>query len=352
MEKLKSTLYNIQGVKKNLLVTAQKHLDTLTKPQGSLGRIEDLACRIIAIRDANTAGLSRKTIFTFAADHGVTEEGISAFPKEVTAQMVANFLDGGAAINVLAKHAGARVVVADLGVAVNLDPRPGLIIEKINYGTKNMARGPAMTRKECIRAIETGINLLSAEYEKGLDIAGTGEMGIGNTTSASAITAAFLKKPASSVTGRGTGINDESLRRKIRTVRQSIAVNRPSADDPLDVLTKVGGFEIAGLTGVILGAAAKKIPVVIDGFISGAAALCAYQLAPAAGDYMIASHCSAEQGHRLILDHMKQKPLLDLGLRLGEGTGAALSMLIVDAALKIYNDMATFSGAGVSEKNP
>jgi nicotinate-nucleotide--dimethylbenzimidazole phosphoribosyltransferase len=352
MEKLKTTLYSIRGVKKELLLTAQKHLDTLTKPQGSLGRMEDLACRIIAIRDTHTAGLSRKTIFTFAADHGVTEEGISAFPREVTAQMVANFLNGGAAINVLARHAGARVVVADLGVVVDLEPQQGLIIEKINYGTKNMVRGPAMTRKECMRAIETGINLLNAEHRKGLDIAGTGEMGIGNTTSASAITAALLKKPASYVTGRGTGIDDENLKRKIDTVRKSIAVNRPDPCDPLDVLAKVGGFEIAGLVGVILAAAAKKIPVVIDGFISGAAALCAYQLTPAAGDYMIASHCSAERGHRLILNHMKQTPLLDLGLRLGEGTGAALSMFIVDAALKIYNEMATFTGAGVSEKKP
>ncbi|MDD5018895.1 MAG: nicotinate-nucleotide--dimethylbenzimidazole phosphoribosyltransferase [Candidatus Omnitrophica bacterium] len=350
MEKLRQTLNRIEPVKPEALKAAQGHLDRLTKPRGSLGRLEDLARLVIAIKGNRPKTFQNKAIFTLAADHGVTQEGVSAFPKDVTAQMVSNFLNGGAAINVLARHAGARVVVADIGVAVDLKPHPGLINKKISYGTKNMAREAAMTRQEAVRAIETGIDLLDAELKKGLDLAGTGEMGIGNTTAASAITAVFTNKPASRVTGKGTGLDDIGLRRKIKTIEKSIAVNRPDPHDPLDVLTKIGGFEIAGLTGVILAAAACKIPVIIDGFISGAAALCAGRLSPEASGYMIASHCSAEQGHRAILDHMKHKPLLDMGLRLGEGTGAALAMLVVDAAVKIYNEMATFASAGVSEK--
>jgi nicotinate-nucleotide--dimethylbenzimidazole phosphoribosyltransferase len=350
MEKLKRTLNHIQPVKQKFLNAAQEHLDHLTKPQGSLGRLEDLARLVMAMKEDRPKSFSKKAIFTLAADHGVTQEGVSAFPQEVTAQMVANFLNGGAAINVLARHAGARMVVADLGVAGRLGSHPDLIAKKVGPGTKNMAKGPAMTRQQAIRAVETGIDLLDVEYQKGLDLAGTGEMGIGNTTAASAITSVLTHQPAARVTGRGTGLKDKDLIRKINIIKKSIAINHPDPDDPLDVLAKVGGFEIAGLTGVILAAAARKIPVIVDGFISGAAALCAYHLAPVARDYMIASHCSAERGHRAILKHMKQQPVLDLGLRLGEGTGAALAMLVVEAAVKIYLEMATFASAGVSEK--
>lgn len=275
---------------------------------------------------------------------------MSAYPKEVTAQMVYNFLNEGAGINVLAKHVGARVVVADIGVAEDLKPHPKLIIKKINYGTKNMTKGPAMTKAEAIKSIETGIEILEEESKKGIDIAGTGEMGIGNTTASSAITAVFTKKSVEDVTGKGTGIDNKGLENKIGIIKAALKINNPDPNDPIDVLSKVGGFEIGGLVGIILAAASKRIPVVIDGFISGAAALIAFYLEPKVKEYMIASHISQELGHRIILEHIGLKPLLDLNLRLGEGTGAALGMNIIEAAVKILTQMATFKSAKVSER--
>jgi nicotinate-nucleotide--dimethylbenzimidazole phosphoribosyltransferase len=251
---------------------------------------------------------------------------------------------------VLARHAGARVVVVDMGVACDLKEHPDLVVKKVNYGTKNMAKGPAMSAEEAIRSVESGIEIFEKEFSKGVDIAGTGDMGIGNTTVSSAITSVITGKPAEDVTGRGTGIDDEALSNKIAIIKKSIEMNRPDAKDAIDVLSKVGGFEIGGLTGIILAAAARKVPVVIDGFISGAAALIAYTLAPEAKDYMIAAHCSVEKGHKSALDHIGLKPLLDLNLRLGEGTGAALGMSIVEAGVKILTEMATFKSAAVSEK--
>jgi nicotinate-nucleotide--dimethylbenzimidazole phosphoribosyltransferase len=233
----------------------------------------------------------------------------------------------------------------------DLKPHPQLIIKKINYGTKNMASGAAMTRDEAIKSIETGMELLEEEMSKGIDIVGTGDMGIGNTTPSSAITACFTKKPVEDVTGKGTGIDDRALKNKIRVIKQALKVNAPDLKNPIDVLAKVGGFEIGGLTGIILAAASKRVPIVIDGFISGAAALIAYCLEPRVKDFMIASHCSQEIGHRIILDYIGLKPLLDLDLRLGEGTGAALGINIIEAAVKILTQMATFKNAGVSEKN-
>ncbi|MBU4252183.1 MAG: nicotinate-nucleotide--dimethylbenzimidazole phosphoribosyltransferase, partial [Candidatus Omnitrophica bacterium] len=284
-----------------------------------------------------------------AADHGVVIEGVSAFPQAVTGQMVYNFLSGGAGINVLARHVGARVVVADLGVASDLKPDKRLIIKKINYGTKNMAEGPAMTRDEALRSIEVGIEIFEEEFKNGVDIVGIGEMGIGNTTAASAITATFTNMPPAQLTGRGTGLNDQALENKIRVIEKALGVNKPNVKDPIDVLAKVGGFEIGGLTGVILAASARRVPVVIDGFISGAAALIAYCLEPKTKEYMIASHASVERGHICALNYIGLKPVFDLELRLGEGTGAALAMGIIDASLKIMTEMATFKGAQVSE---
>ncbi|MBU1869615.1 MAG: nicotinate-nucleotide--dimethylbenzimidazole phosphoribosyltransferase, partial [Candidatus Omnitrophica bacterium] len=321
-----------------------------TKPLGSLGRLEELAKQIAGITGKENPALKNKVIFTLAADHGVTEEGVSAFPKEVTAQMVYNFLNGGAGINVLANHTGARVVVVDIGVASDLKPDKKLIIKKVGYGTKNMARCPAMTREEAIKAIETGIEIFEEELNKGIDIIGIGEMGIGNTTAASAMTAVFTKEPIENITGRGAGIDDKSLKNKIEIIKKALAVNKPDADDPIDVLAKVGGFEIGGLCGIILAAASHKIPVVIDGFISGAAALIAFKIEPKTKDYMIAAHSSVESGHKYILKHIGLKPLLDLNLRLGEGTGAALGIGLAEAAIKILTQMATFKSAGVSEK--
>ncbi len=350
MDKIKSVIKKINGLDCALMEKAQNRLDNLTKPLGSLGRLEEIAKHIVGITGKENPELTNKVIFTFAGDHGVTDEGVSAFPKAVTEQMVYNFLRGGAGINVLAKHVGARVVVADLGVAQDLKMKSGLRINKINYGTKNMAKGPAMSRQEAVKSIEAGIAIFQAELERGIDIVGTGEMGIGNTTASSAITAVFTGKSIDEITGKGTGIDDKVLLNKIAVIKKAIAVNKPKKDDPIDVLSKVGGFEIGGLVGVILAAAANRIPVVIDGFISGAAALIAFHLEPKVKNYLIASHSSAERGHKIILDHIGLKPILDLNLRLGEGTGAALGINIVDASVKILTQMATFKNAKVSDR--
>jgi len=350
MSLLKSVIDAIGPLDRGLIERTQKRLDNLTKPQGSLGRLEELARKIAGITGKEDPPFQNKAIFTMAGDHGVTEEGISAFPKEVTPQMVYNFIRGGAGINVLARHVGARVVIADIGVACDLEKHPGLIIKKINYGTKNISRGPAMTKKEAAASIETGIEICLGEFKKGLDIAGTGDMGIGNTTASSAIVSAITGKMAGEITGRGTGIDNDMYDHKIAVIEKALNVNNPDPSDALDVLAKVGGFEIGGITGVILAAASKRIPVVIDGFISGAAALLAYQLQPLTKEYMIAAHCSVEKGHLSVLEHIGLKPLFDFNLRLGEGTGAALGISIAEASIKILIQMATFKNASISER--
>jgi nicotinate-nucleotide--dimethylbenzimidazole phosphoribosyltransferase len=350
MESIKKITARITGLDTGLMEKTQKRLDNLTKPLGSLGRLEGLAKQICGITGKDNPYLGNKIIFTLAADHGVTEEGVSPYPKEVTAQMVYNFLSGGAGINVLAQHVGARVVVVDMGVASDLRPDPRLVIKKVAYASKNMTKGPAMTRNEAIKAVSAGFAVFENEFRRGADIIGTGEMGIGNTTAASAITAVFTGKPIEEITGRGAGLDDKGLKHKIAVIRKALAVNKPDPKDSLDVLAKVGGFEIAGLAGIILAASARKVPVVIDGFISGSAALIAYHLEPKVKDYMIAAHNSVEGGHRYILEHIGLKPLLDLNLRLGEGTGAALAISLADAAVKILTQMATFQSANVSEK--
>ncbi len=327
---------------------ARKRLDSLTKPVGSLGRLEEFARRLAAISGNTMPEIDRKVVFTFAGDHGVTEEGVSAYPKEVTPQMVFNFLNGGAGINVLARHAGADVVVVDIGVDFDFRDAAGLISKKIVHGTRNMRKGPAMTTREAEQCIEVGIGLAEEYAGMGYRMFGTGDMGIGNTTPSAAIASVLTGKPAAAVTGRGTGITDDALLNKIRVIEDSISLNRPDPGNPIDVLAKVGGAEIGGIAGLILGAAAERIPVVVDGFISTAGALLAYSIEPLTKDYMFAAHNSVEIGHKVMLEKIGLTPILDLGLRLGEGTGAALAMLMIEDGLKIYREMATFGEAGVS----
>ena len=330
-----------------LAETARRRLDSLTKPRGSLGRLEELAVRAVVITGYPLPRVDAPVIFTLAGDHGVANEGVSAYPQAVTAQMVENFARGGAGINVLARHVGARVVVADLGVAAPLGGTPGIVGRRIAPGTRSITRGPAMSREEAARAIAEGAALVEAAAP---DCVGTGEMGIGNTTAASALTAALTGADPAMVTGRGTGVADEVWVRKVEAVREALAVNRPDAGDALGVLAAVGGFEIAGLAGVILAGAARRVPVVLDGFIATAAALVAARLAPATRSYLIAAHRSAEPGHVRLLEALGLIPYLELGMRLGEGTGAALGIGLLRAALACYGEMATFKEAGVSER--
>lgn len=346
---LRRLLSSITAPPADRLAEAQRHLDGLTKPPRSLGRLEEIAARLFVLR-GGAPRVERPVIFTFAADHGVVAEGVSAYPQVVTAQMVENFLRGGAAVNVLARQAGARVVVADFGVANPVGGSPDLIACAFGPGTANMARGPAMRRAEAVAAVETGARLAEAALDAGADLLATGEMGIGNTTAASAITAAITGLAPARVTGRGTGVDDAALERKADVVRRALEVNAPDARDGLDVLAKVGGFEIAGLVGVILAGAARRVPVALDGFIAGGAALVAVTLAPAARHALFASHRSVEPGHTAVLAHLGLEPYLDLDLRLGEGTGAALFIHLARAAAAIWNEMATFKSAGVSDK--
>lgn len=331
--------------------TIQNRLDNLTKPLKSLGRLEELAMQYAMIKRTDCPVLRNKAIYVFAGDHGIAEEGVSAYPKDVTFQMVYNFLNGGAGINVLARHIGADVYVVDMGVDHLFEDAKGLINRKISMGTRNMRHGPAMTEDECIKALEAGIEIARQAAELGVDITGTGDMGIGNTTPSAAITSLFTGMPVVEVTGRGTGIDDDTYKHKIRVIEESISINRPDPDDPVDVLTKVGGYEIAGIAGFIIGAASLKIPVVIDGFISSASALVAVQFKEEIREYLFASHMSVEKGHRAILNRMGLTPLLDLSLRLGEGTGACLGINLVEAGVKILTEMATFSEAGVSSQS-
>jgi nicotinate-nucleotide--dimethylbenzimidazole phosphoribosyltransferase len=355
MELLNSTVKAIKPVNTEWYSIAQKHLDNLTKPLGSLGRLEEFARRLVAITENRKPVLDKKVIFTFAGDHGIVDEGVSAYPKEVTPQMVFNFLRGGAGINVLARHAGAEIVVVDIGVDFDFGEAGAhrdvpLRIMKVMKGTRNFARGPAMTRDEAVKCIESGIELAAGYARKGCKLAGTGDMGIGNTTPSSAIASVITGTPVSEVTGKGTGISDEALERKIKVIEDAIVLNKPDSKDAIDVLSKVGGTEIGGIAGLILGAASKRIPVVIDGFISTAGALIAYTIEPSVKDYMFAAHNSVEKGHRVMLKAMGLDPILDLGLRLGEGTGAALAMLMIEAGLKISKEMATFQEAGVTDE--
>lgn len=350
---LNSIITSITNTNGKFAQQAQERLDSLTKPQGSLGRLEEFAKQLVAISENAMPDLDKKVVFTFAGDHGVADEGVSAFPKEVTPQMVLNFIHGGAGINVLAKHAGADVVVVDIGVDYDFGDlkNNGFVSNKIISGTKNMRKGPAMTREEAEKCINVGIELANEYAGKGYKIFGTGEMGIANTTPSSAITSVITGKSVEEITGRGTGINDDALNNKVQVIKDSISLNNPDTSDPLDVLSKLGGAEIAGIAGLVIGAAANKIPVVIDGFISTAGALIAYLIEPKTKDYMFAAHMSREIGHKSILDKIGLRPIFDLDMRLGEGSGAALAMLVIEAGLKIYKEMATFAEAEVAENN-
>jgi len=349
-EELKKRLSRIEPIKQSFLAQAQARLDRLTKPLGSLGQLEEIARRYVAIVENLRPQVERKIIYTFAADHGVVAEGVSAYPKEVTAQMVYNFLRQGAGINVLAGHVGAEVIVVDIGVDHDFEPTAGLMIRKVARGTRNMAQGPAMSKDQALQAISVGLEAADHAKERNADLVGTGDMGIGNTTPSSAILASLTGLPVSQVTHRGTGIDDSALAQKIRTIERAMACNNPDPRDPLDVLAKVGGFEIGGIAGLIIGCAFHRIPVVVDGFISTAGAMLAVGLNPEIKGYLFAAHQSVEVGHRFMWEYIGQKPILNLSLRLGEGTGAALAMSIIEAAVKVLNEMATFTEAGVSEK--
>ena len=345
---LQQTRASIVAPDAGVAAAVQRALDAKTKPRGSLGRLEDLACRYAAVRREPAPPLPRKAVVVMAADHGVAEEGVSAYPQEVTAQMLLNFAGGGAAINVLARQAGAEVVVVDMGVKEAV-VAPQIRSARVEPGTCNFTRGPAMTRAQADAALCTGIEIARELADAGTMLIGIGEMGIGNTTSASAITAVLADVAPQEVTGCGTGIDATTRLRKIDVIGRGIAHNRPDPEDAMDVLSKLGGFEIAGLTGVVLGAAARRAAVVVDGFIASVAALVAARLSPDVTGYLVLSHRSVEAGHRIVLRELGHEPLLDLGMRLGEGTGSALAMQLVDAALRVLHEMATFEGAGVTD---
>ena len=351
VERIKSIVDAITPVDRSLEPDIRAHLDNLTKPVGSLGLLEDLAANYCLITGTTSPQLGKKRIVTFAGDHSVATEGVSAYPSEVTPQMVYNMLAGGAAINVLAKHVGADIQVVDIGVADPLEGASSIVRRKVKPGTDNMSRGPAMTEEEAIQAILVGVELAYSAVDEGVTLIGTGEMGIANTTPSSALYASLIPCPVVEVTGRGTGIDDTRLQHKIKVIERSLEINAAKLNDPLSTLAAVGGLEIAGICGLILGSAGRKLPVVVDGFISSAAALVAMRLSESVIDYLFFSHCSAEAGHRTFFERLGIRPILDLDLRLGEGTGAALAMHVIEGAVKIYNEMATFDSAGVSGKD-
>ncbi len=351
MEKeLHNILESLEPLDPHWEAQAWERLRSQIRPRGSLGRLEEMAARLGGISRSLSPDVSKKLIFTMAGDHGVVEEGVSAYPQEVTAQMVFSFLQGWASINVLADHVGADVRVVDFGVASDLPEDWGVIRRKIGKGTRNFTHGPAMERHEAVRGLVEGARLvLAAVRDEGYGLIGTGDMGIGNTTPSTAIAAVFTGKPVKDLTGRGTGIDDAAWERKVRAVEKALRVNQPNRLDPVDVLAKVGGYEIAGLAGAVLGAAAARVPVVCDGFIATAGALIACQIDPRAKDYLFVSHRSQEVGHGAMIELLGLPPLLDLSMRLGEGTGAALAMSLVEASARVLRDIRTFEEAGVTD---
>jgi nicotinate-nucleotide--dimethylbenzimidazole phosphoribosyltransferase len=347
-ESLEAIIDRIEPLDAAAQYRARLRLDSLTKPRGSLGRLERLAVQIAGITGYERPRFDQRTIYVLAADHGVTVEGVSAYPRSVTAEMVRNFARGGAAINVLARLTRARVVVVDLGVAAHLAPDLPILHRKISFGTRNLAQAPAMSSQEALAAIEVGISLTEPDGLPTPDVVCLGEMGIGNTTAASAIVAALTGLPASTVTGRGTGVDDATFERKVSVIERALALHEPDPNKPLEALASLGGLEIAGLVGLVLGAAMRRIPIVIDGFIATAAVLIAVELCPAVRNYLIAAHRSVEIGHQAALQRLELDPLFALDMRLGEGTGAALALPLLDAALALMSDMATFDEAGIA----
>jgi len=350
LEQFNSLIAQIQPLDTGAMQAARLRQDKLTKPQGSLGRLEDLSIQMAGITANALPQVRNKAVIVMAGDHGVVAEGVSAYPQEVTPQMVLNFLAGGAAINVLARHGGARVVITDMGVASDLPAHPDLRVKKIAYGTGNIAKGPAMSANQAVQSLLAGAEVVEEQCQLGLDVLATGDMGIGNTTPSAAIAAAIMGKSPDEIAGRGTGVDDQGLQHKTAAIRKALEINQPDPTDGLDLLAKVGGFEIGGIAGAILAAAAQRKAVVVDGFISTAAAMIAVTLAPEVRGYLIAAHCSQELGHHLMMDWLGFEPLLDMRMRLGEGTGAALAMFLVEAACRVLSEMATFGEAGVSSK--
>jgi nicotinate-nucleotide--dimethylbenzimidazole phosphoribosyltransferase len=347
---LENVLRQIEPIDADWIRRAETHQASLTKPPGSLGRLEELANRVVAIQRSLTPRVERARIIVFAADHGVTAEGVAPYPSAVTGQMVANFLAGGAGVNALARVADAEVHVVDIGVGSDLGDVAGVHRRRVAPGTRNMAREPVMTRDQADAAVAMGLEMGRNAMADGVDMIGLGEMGIGNSTAASAVTAALTGLPVASVTGRGTGADDVMVAHKISVIELALQRHRPDPADAFDVLVKVGGFELAGLAGLVLAGAAGRRVVVTDGFIATAAAALAVRMCPAAGDYLFAAHRSPEPGHTALLTMIGQEPLLDLRMRLGEGTGAALAFMLIRAAVAAFTEMATFASAGVSNR--
>ena len=341
------TLKQVQPISKDWLNRARTRLDNLTKPRGSLGLLEEIAARVVAIREEERPSLEKKEVFVFVGDHEVVSEGVSAYPQEVTGLMVRNFLAGGAGINVLARCAGADVSVIDIGMKEDLQDAQALIRKNVKRGAGNIAQGPAMTREETEKAINIGIEMADKAYSDGAAIIASGDMGIGNTTPSSAVFSALLPADVIDVTGKGTGLDEEGLRHKVKVIEKVLEVNRTAMSDPISTLAAVGGIEIAGICGLFLGGAARRMITVVDGFISSAGALVAMRLNPVMKDYLFFSHKSSEKGHHTFFEKEGLRPILDLNMRLGEGTGAALAMQIIDNAMKIYTEMATFEEVGI-----
>ncbi len=353
--KLKEIIKGIKPVEDKWIQKSRERTAQLVMPTRALGRLHEISERLCAIQKTLKPSVNRKAILIMAGDHGVADEGVSAYPQEVTGAMVQTFLRGGAGINAISRHVGAKVWVVDMGIIPELDPNSldggdQLIVRKIAPGTTNMAKGPAMTRQDAEKSILTGFQLATNLFHQGIELLGTGDMGIANTTPSAAIGSVITGISPENMVGRGTGVDDKGFSIKLETVKKGVQINQPNALDGLDVLAKVGGFEIGGIAGCVLAAAFHSRPVVIDGFISTAGALIAYALCPHVRDYIIAGHCSEETGHRNMLKYIEIEPILDLGMRLGEGTGGALAMSIMEGAVRVFNEVLTFEEAGVADK--
>ncbi len=350
MREFDSYLEKIRPLRRSCFQLAQKRLEAQIRPAASLGFLEEVIKKIVAIQENLNPSVDPKCVFVFAGDHGVTEEGVSLYPAEVTAQMVYGFLSGRATINVFARSVGASVKVIDIGVDHDFPMNDDLLIRKVDYGTQNIACGPAMTQEQVLQALKVGIEVARGAKREGIKLAATGDMGIGNTTASSAMIAALCGKEVHEVTGRGTGIDDSTWRHKVQVIEKALAVNRDLLDDPIQALQALGGFEIAGIAGLVLGCAMEKIPVVVDGLVSSAGALVALELHPSVLDYVIFGHRSFERGQDAVLEKFNARPILDLDMRLGEGTGACLALGILEAGIKAFNEVATFEEAHVATK--
>src|SRR3989338_3196181 len=351
MRLFESCLSRVKPLSNHYSDLAQKRLDSQIRPARSLGMLEEMVARLAAIQEKEKPTVERKCVYVFAGDHGITEENVSCYPREVTSQMVYSFLAGKATINVMARAARAGVKVVDMGVDHDFPRRDDLIVKKAGYGTANFMRGPAMSEEACLQALESGMSLAMEAKKEGIDLVATGDMGIGNTTASSALIAAITGKPPREVTGRGTGIDDEGLKRKIEVLSKALEINKSFLTGPLRALQAVGGYEHAGLAGFVLGCAAERIPVIVDGLVSSAGALVVLELHPHMKDYVFWGHRSFERGHDAVIQRYQDRAILDLDMRLGEGSGACLSMQILDTAVKIYHEVATFEEASVATRD-